>query len=83
MSFPDVGTRSRAYAVSISIGGIAIGADVITFEVGQYAGELLFEDIGQPKIAQVESFVDEAIAKIEGKPVTPFQNTPRPAGTLN
>jgi hypothetical protein len=69
--------------VSISIGGIAIRADVITFEVGEYAGELLFEDIGQPKIAQVESFVDEAIAKIEGKPITPFQNTPSPRGNLN
>jgi hypothetical protein len=83
MSFPDVGTRSRAYAVSISIGGIAIHADVIAFEVGEYAGELLFEDIGQPKIAQVESFVDEAIGKIEGKPIRPFQNTPRPTGNLN
>ena len=83
ISFPDVGTRSRAYAISLSVGGIAISADVITFEVGEYAGELLFEDIGQPTIAQVVSFADEAVAKVEGKPVTPFKNTRNPSGTLN
>jgi hypothetical protein len=83
ISFPDVGTRSRAYAISLRVRGIAIGADVITFEVGQYAGELLYEDIGQPSITQVEGFVDEAVAKIEGKPITPPQNTENPAGALN
>ena len=83
ISFPDVGTRSRAYAVSLSVGGLSISADVITFEVGEYAGELLFEDIGQPAIAQVVSFADEAVAKVEGKPVTPFKNTQNPSGHLN
>ena len=83
ISFPAVGTRSRAYAISLSAGGIAIDVDVITFEVGKYAGELLYEDIGQPNIAQVKGFVDESIAKIEGKPTTPPQNVDTPAGNLN
>jgi hypothetical protein len=71
MSFPEVGSRSTAFSITLTVQGINIGVDYVIFEVGQYAGAVGYEDIGQPDVTQVHEFVTEAINKIEGKPTTP------------
>jgi hypothetical protein len=72
MSFPAVGSHSSAYAISINAQGETAGADVVLFESGPYVGALLYEDLGTPDPSQAQAFVEEAVAKVEGKPaVTP------------
>jgi hypothetical protein len=71
MSFPKVGSRSKAFAIKLSVQGVNIGADYVIFEDGQYAGAIGYEDIGQPDATQLQTLVTEAINKIEGKPTTP------------
>jgi hypothetical protein len=72
MSFPAVGSRSDAYAITINIEGVSAGADVVAFETGKYVGVVLYEDLGTPDPQQAEAFVKEGLLKIEGKPtVTP------------
>lgn len=83
MSFPAVGSASSAYSASVTVEGFSIEADVVVFEVGRYAGEIVYEDVGQPDIVQVEGFVNEAVAKIEGKPTITPNNVASAGGTFN
>ena len=72
MSFPAVGNRSSAYAITINIEGVNAGADIVIFQTGTYVAAVLYEDIGTPDLQQVQAFVKEALEKIEGTPtVTP------------
>ena len=70
MSFPTVGDRSSAYALSLQIQGITVGADVVVFQTGKVIGEVIYEDLGTPDAGQVQAFVSEAVNKVEGKPTT-------------
>ena len=70
MSFPTVGNRSSAYALSLQIQGITVGADVVVFQTGMVIGEVVHEDFGTPDAGPVQAFVTEAVNKVEGKPTT-------------
>jgi hypothetical protein len=70
MSFPTIGSQSAAYSVSISVQGVTAGLDIVAFKVGQYIGDVLYEDLGTPDLNQFKAFVTEAVNKIEGKPTT-------------
>lgn len=70
MSFPPVGTKSFAYAASINVQGFTIGLSVVGFSDHGLAVAVLLEDLGKPDTTMLQSFVTEAVNKIEGKPVT-------------
>jgi hypothetical protein len=70
MSFPPVGSKSFAYTASINVESLTIGLSVVGFSDRGIACAVLFEDLGKPDTTTLESFVTEAIDKIEGKPVT-------------
>ena len=70
MSFPRVGTKSFAYAANIDVQGFTIGLSVVGFSDRNLAGAVLLEDLGKPDTAMLQSFVTEAVDKIEGKTVT-------------
>jgi hypothetical protein len=70
MSFPTVGDRSSAYAISLQIQGITAGVDVVVFQTGKIIGEVVYEDFGTPDPAQLQAFVTEAVNKVEGKPIS-------------
>ncbi len=72
MSFPHVGQSSSAYAFTLSVQGINLGADLVLFKVGQTFGAVEYEDLGTPDVGQAQAFITEAVNKVEGKPtVTP------------
>jgi len=57
MSFPTVGSRSAAYQVSLSVKGFTLGIDIVVFQVtASLGGVLLYDDLGQPDVGQLESF---------------------------
>jgi hypothetical protein len=70
MSFPTVGNRSSAYAITLQIQGITVGADVVVFQTGKVIGEVVYEDVGTPDSGRLQAFVAEAVNKVEGKPTT-------------
>ncbi len=46
--------------------------DVVVFRAGQTFGVIEYEDIGTPDIGQAQTYVTEAVNKVEGKStVTP------------
>jgi hypothetical protein len=69
MSFPTVGDSSRGYAMNFTFEGESFGLDTVFFRVGQYDGDLEYID-HSPEADTVRAFVQEAVAKIEGKTVT-------------
>ena len=72
MSFPQEGQSSSAYALSLSVQGTNLGADLVIFRAGQTFGVVEYDDIGTPDPQQAQSFITEAVNKVEGKPtVTP------------
>jgi hypothetical protein len=72
MSFPAVAKHSSAYAITLSGGAVSAGADVVLFESGPYVVAVVYEDFGTPNPDEAQAFVQEAVAKVEGKPtVTP------------
>ncbi len=71
MSFPKIGNESNAYGITFSVKGIEAGADIVLFRVGSTLGMIVYGDIGQPDIDQLQGFVQEAVDKIEGKPAVP------------
>jgi hypothetical protein len=60
MSFPQVGDKSSAYAVSFSVQGINAALDFVLFRVGSTVGVLEYGDTGQPDTGQLQAFVTEA-----------------------
>jgi hypothetical protein len=70
MSFPSVGQQSSAYALTLTSDGINLGGNIVLFKVDGITGAVVYANIGTPNITQTEAFVTEAVAKIEGKPVT-------------
>ena len=72
MSFPQVGQGSTAYAFTVTVQGVNLGADVVLFRAGRTFGAIEYEDFGSPNTDQAEAYVTEAVNKVEGKPtVTP------------
>jgi hypothetical protein len=71
MSFPSVADASKAYNLALSAKGITLGADIIVFRQGNYDGELLFLDLGQPNETQLQQFVKAAVDRVEGKTPPP------------
>jgi hypothetical protein len=62
MSFPTVGSRSAAYQVSFSIKGITVGIDIVIFQAtSSIGGVLLYDDLGQPDVGQLENFAKLAL----------------------
>ena len=70
MSFPPVGTKSFAYAGRVDVQGFTIGLSVVGFSDRGIAGTVVLEDLGKPDTSQLQSFVNEAVDKIEGKPIS-------------
>jgi len=79
MSFPKVGSRSNAFAASLTVQGINAGADIVLFQVGSIIGDVVYEDLGVPDIEELQGFVEEAIAKLEGGKIHSSQSTPTTA----
>jgi hypothetical protein len=67
LTFPRVGTQSSAFATSLKITGVTVDADFVFFEVGQYAGEIVYEALGKPDVGQLRGFVTTAVSKLKGK----------------
>jgi hypothetical protein len=53
--------------ISISVQGVTASADFVLFRVGTVAGLIEYADFA-PDPDQLQSFVTEAVNKIEGKP---------------
>ncbi len=70
MSYPTVGKRSAAFALTLTVQGVQAGADLVLFQVGSVSGAVDYEDLGQPDIGEAQAFVTEAVDKVEGKPTT-------------
>jgi hypothetical protein len=71
MSFPPVGSRSGAWAMTLTTQGVTVGVDLILFQAGPIIGDVVYEDLGTPDTAELQAFVTEAINKIEGKGTIP------------
>jgi hypothetical protein len=72
MSFPQVATQSAAYSVTFRVDGVNAAADLALFRSGSVVGLVEYADIGQPDPDQFQGFVNEAVAKVQGKlTVTP------------
>ena len=67
MSFPIQGTVSKAYQLTVHVDGVNVRGDLVLFQSGSINGALLYEDLGSPDVTQAETFVDQAVAKAEGK----------------
>ncbi|HEY3844117.1 MAG TPA: hypothetical protein VGL48_12780 [Acidimicrobiales bacterium] len=67
MSFPKVGNRSGAYAITVPDNGLNIGLDIVLVVVGAYVVALDYSDLGQPDPQQLRRFVNKAVALVEGK----------------
>ncbi len=71
MSFPPVGSRSGAWAMSLTTQGVTVGVDLVLFQAGSIIGDVVYEDLGTPATDELQAFVTEAINKIEGKGTIP------------
>ena len=72
MSFPQMGQGSSAYALTLTVQGVNLGADLVLFRTGKTFAAIEYEDVGTPDIDQAQAYVREAVNKVEGKPtVTP------------
>ena len=69
MSFPKYGSESESFAATATADGESAGADVVIFRVGQYVGNLSYQD-SVPDNATAEAFATAAVQKVEGKAVT-------------
>ena len=68
MSFPQVGSETKAYGLTFTADGINFGADFVLFRVGSVVGLVEYGDFGQPDPSQLQAFVTEAVNRVEGKP---------------
>ncbi len=70
MSFPTVGQRSSAYSMTVSVDGMALGADLVLFQVGKVYGAVVYAQTGSADPTQAQAFITEAVDKVEGKLVS-------------
>ncbi len=64
MSFPKIGTRSNAYAVTVTVTSVNLGADLVLFKLGDYVGLVEYGGLGTPEVTEAERLVDLAVAKV-------------------
>ena len=76
LSVPQVGDRSAAYALKLSVQGVHLQSDAVYFVAGRYFGYLSYGDVGTPDPTSLVAFADEAVNKIEGKPAHSPQTNP-------
>lgn len=76
MSFPKVSRTSNTFSMMASVTGFQLGFDVVTFRAGRLVGAIMFGGLGTPSISTVVSFAREAVAKAEGKHVSPPATAP-------
>jgi hypothetical protein len=71
MSFPPVGSRSSAWAMTLTTQGVTVGVDLVLFQAGPIIGDVVYEDPSTPDTVELQVFVTEAVNKIEGKGTIP------------
>ncbi len=71
MSFPPVGSRSSAWAMTLTTQGATVGVDLVLFQAGPIIGDVVYEDLSTPDTVELQVFVTEAVNKIEGKGTIP------------
>ncbi len=72
MSFPPTtGVKTNAYAFNLTDQGVSLGVDLVAFDIGEYAGDIILADLGTPDTDLLQYFVSAAIDKAEGKPLPP------------
>jgi hypothetical protein len=64
MSFPSLGDRSKAWALTLSNSGVTIGFDVVLVLKGAEIEELALGDLGAPDTDLLKTFCDKALAKL-------------------
>jgi hypothetical protein len=64
MSFPTIGERSKAWALSLSNSGLNIGIDVVLFLKGAAIEEVALLDLGSPNTDDLKTFCDKSLAKL-------------------
>ncbi|MDA8297412.1 MAG: hypothetical protein M0004_12650 [Actinomycetota bacterium] len=64
MSFPKMGNQSAAFALTASVRGINLGADILMVRKGQIVLLLMELDLGTPSLSQFEHFAHLALAKV-------------------
>lgn len=67
ISFPQVGSQSAAYQLAIDVAGTEIDFDITVARKGSYLSLLAFGALGQPDLAQLETFVTTALAKLPSR----------------
>jgi hypothetical protein len=82
MSFPKISPTSNAYALSASEFGFSFGFDVVSFRAGNCVGYLLYGGLGSPDVTTFLAFAKEAVAKAEGKHVSPPSTMPGPSESV-
>jgi hypothetical protein len=83
MSFPTVGSRSAAYQVSFSIKGFTVGIDIVIFQATTtMGGVLLYDDLGQPDVRQLQSFAKLALKNL-GLATSQAKAVPAEVGSLS
>jgi hypothetical protein len=63
MSFPTVGDRSKAWALTLDMSGISAGVDVVLYLKGSVVEELALLDLGSPSADDLKTFSDKSVAK--------------------
>jgi hypothetical protein len=71
MSFPKVARTSNAFSLTASVTGFKVGFDVVTFRTSRYVGAIFYGGLGSPNVTTAVAFAKEAVAKAEGKHVSP------------
>lgn len=64
MSFPTVGQRSRAWAMTFSAQGITFGFDVVLTQKGQELALLGYGDLGAPDLTELTKLAGLAVARL-------------------
>ena len=71
LSYPKVGNQSAAYNVSFTVSGITGSEDIVIWRSGSYLGGIALGDEGSVDTSLLQTFVSQAVSKIQGKAVTP------------
>jgi hypothetical protein len=69
LTFPAVGPHSSAFVASFAVSGVTVSFAFVSFEVDGLACVIGFGNLGNPNVGAITGLVDEAINKVEGKPV--------------
>lgn len=64
-TFPNVGDKSVAYAMTVKVQNQTLGVDIVLFQVGRYGAAVLYMDQGTPSAETVAGIANQAAANLQ------------------